>query len=217
MNNNEAIKETPQKFALAVLVILHAVGVFGLNMENFREDFLGLIWINLLFVFSIVLSLHPKWDSKYLLFVPVIFLFGMVIEIIGVKTDQIFGAYSYTNRLGTLVGGVPLIIGMNWVIVTYCAGMVSIRFFDKKIPRVILGAGLMVLLDVVIEPFAIKYGLWEWLAGHPPLRNWAGWIVASLATQYFFHTSFRRRTGFNPVGFWAYIILLVFFLADWII
>jgi putative membrane protein len=198
--------------AFGVLVILHIVGLVGLNLENYRVDFEGMIWVNLLFILSILLSLHRKWNSNYLTFIAAAFSLGMVLEIIGVKTDQIFGAYSYTDKLGTQLGGVPLIIGANWIIVTYCAGMLASRLSRTLIFQIVIGAFLMLLLDVLIEPFAIKYHLWEWTGGKPALRNWFGWFATSLIMQAGFH--YLIPDSYNRVGTWTYFLLIVFFLAD---
>lgn len=206
------MKETPHRIALAVLLVLHGVGLVGLNTKAFHQEFLALIWVNLLFLFAIVLSLHRHWNVRYLALVPAVFLLGMAAEIIGVRTDQIFGAYSYTDRLGAPFAGVPPVIGLNWVVLTYCAGMVALRVDRSPWIRVPLGAALMVGMDVLIEPFAAKYGLWTWLGEHPPLRNWAGWIAMSLLLQGVFVYAIRR--SWNPIAIWAFFILAAFFLLD---
>ncbi|MCB1155806.1 carotenoid biosynthesis protein, partial [bacterium] len=39
---------------------------------------------------------------------------------------------------------------------------------------------LMVLLDIFIEPVAIRYDFWSWAGGAPPLQNYVGWFLVSL-------------------------------------
>ena len=47
----------------------------------------------------------------------------------------------------------------------------------KWIYQVVLGASLMVLLDVIIEPFAVHYGLWIWKGRVlPSLANYVAWF-----------------------------------------
>ncbi len=204
--------ETQRRFALIVLVVLHAVGLVGLNVERFQGDFLQLVWINLLFVFSIVMSLHTRWNLDYLFFVGSVFLWGMATEIIGVKTGLLFGHYHYTPLLGQQVGGVPLIIGLNWVVVTYCAGNVARRLDPSPVLRIGFGALLMVLMDALIEPFAVRYGLWVWAGGHPPLHNYIGWLAVGAVAQYAYHR--WASSGNNPVAAAAFLILLLFFAGD---
>ncbi len=201
-----------EKIALLVLVILHVVGLIGLNVERFRSDFVPLIWINLVFIFCIVLSLHSKWNRNFLFFILGVFAFGITIEALGVRTDAIFGAYSYKNNLGFKIASVPFVIGLNWVVLTYCTGALARKLDPDLVPRVIAGAILMVGLDALIEPFAIRYELWEWTGGHPPFRNYIGWLVTAAIAQVAYH-KLLHKTG-NPIAVRAYIILVLFFAMD---
>jgi putative membrane protein len=200
------------RFALIVLVVLHTVGLVGLNWDRFRPDFIPLIWINLLFVFSIVLSLHSRWNVSYGIYVGAVFLLGMVTEIVGVKTHAIFGAYEYGPVLGAGIGTVPFVIGLNWVVVTYGAGSISKRIDPSLFWRVVFGALLMVGLDALIEPFAIRYGMWTWSGGHPPLRNYLGWFAVGAVAQWFYHRYASHSS--NPVAAASFVILVVFFALD---
>jgi putative membrane protein len=204
--------ETQKRFAFVALIVLHSVGLVGLNVERFQADFLSLVWINLLFVFSIVMSLHTRWNLNYAYFVGGVFGWGMLTEIVGVKTGMLFGAYHYTPLLGQQIGGVPIIIGLNWVVVTYCAGDIAKRIDPSPMLRVAFGALLMVLLDWLIEPFAIRYGLWVWDAGHPPLHNYIGWFAVGAVAQYLYHRWASEAS--NPVAGAAFVILALFFTLD---
>lgn len=204
--------EVQRRFAVVALLVLHSVGLVGLNLNRFQQDFLQLVWINLLFVFSIVMSLHPRWNMKYLLFIGSVFGWGMLTEIIGVKTGLLFGQYHYTPLLGAQFGGVPLIIGLNWVVVTYCAGHLAKRVDPSPVIRIAFGAALMVLMDALIEPFAIRYGLWVWDAGHPPVQNYIGWFAVGAVAQYAYHRWASQSN--NPVAIPAFLILLAFFALD---
>ncbi len=203
------------RVSLAVLLVMHVVGLAGLNIDRFRPDFIPLIWINLVFLFCIVLSLHSKWNLNYLYFVAGVFALGFVVELIGVRTHAIFGAYSYQGNLGMSLMGVPLVIGMNWVVLTYCCGALARRIDPSLFIRVVAGALLMVGLDVLIEPFAIRYDLWQWSGGTPPLRNYAGWLITSLVAQIAYQKLLAKTS--NPIAVPTFLILLFFFLGDWIL
>jgi uncharacterized membrane protein len=210
-----SMQQTTGKIAFGVLVILHFIGIIGLNSTRYEGEFKSLIWVNLLFIFGIVLSLHPKWNTKYIVFVVSAFAIGMLVEVIGVRTGQLFGAYHYTGLLGIKIMDVPLVIGMNWVILSYCAGMLSSKINPSITIRVIFGALLMVGLDILIEPFAIRYDMWVWNAGSPPIKNYLAWFVIGLGIMTLFHNTIRG--AYNKVASFTLILLAVFFGLDWLL
>ena len=48
-----------------------------------------------------------------------IFLIGMIAEILGVNFGIIFGEYEYLDNLGIKIFGVPIIIGVQWILLTF--------------------------------------------------------------------------------------------------
>ena len=95
------------------------------------------------------------------------------------RTGNIFGEYHYTSILGPRILGVPVVIGTNWLLLSYCFSALVLwwRPSLKWIYQVVLGASLMVLLDVIIEPFAVHYGLWIWKGRVlPSLANYVAWF-----------------------------------------
>ena len=142
-------------------------------------------------------SVHPPLNREFYKAAFLTFMFGMFIEIIGVRTGNIFGAYHYTSLLGPRVLGVPIVIGTNWLLLSYCFSALvrwwrpSLRWFYQ----VILGAVCMVLLDVIIEPFAVHYGLWTWKGRVlPSIVNYIAWffggcIVTSIWLRFWKRTA----------------------------
>lgn len=209
------MKENQERAAIIVMGIIQLVGLVGLNYADTRIHFEALVSVNLLFIFAIVFSLHPKWNQKYLFYLLVTFLAGMLVEIVGVNYGQPFGTYRYTSALGTSIKGVPVIIGMNWVLLIYCAGMVSRKVDPSKTVQVLAGGALMLLMDVLIEPFAIRHGLWVWEAGNPPLQNYLAWFGISCLLMLVFQRSFKKTT--NETAARVFLLLLAFFLIDWLV
>jgi hypothetical protein len=67
----------------------------------------------------------------------IVYLIGMIVELIGVNTGLLFGAYHYGENLGIKVFGVPLLIGINWVVLTFLTAHIANRFikntYDKEL------------------------------------------------------------------------------------
>jgi bisanhydrobacterioruberin hydratase len=114
---------------------------------------------------------------------------GYCAEVIGVNTGLIFGEYSYGNVLGPALFGVPLIIGLLWLLL--CGSIWSLlpaKMGAKRIAVVSLAA---VLYDIVLERYAVEFGLWKWM-GAIPLSNYGGWVLVSAAIALVFHLSNTR-------------------------
>lgn len=143
---------------------------------------------------------------------------GWFLELAGVQTGLIFGEYSYGATLGPQLGGTPFMIGLNWAMLVYASSSIILRFFANA-PlwlRSLLGASLMVSLDLFIEPAAVRYDMWSW-GNIPynsllvaPWQNYAVWWLAAFGLQFFFgHFLGPRR---NPALEFLFLWQSVFFL-----
>lgn len=118
---------------------------------------------------------------------------GYIIELIGVHTHIIFGNYSYGSAMGYRLWGVPVTIGITWLMVTLSAWHI-VQFGKLKTYQKFLLAGLLVImLDLILEQFAVSYGLWAWRGGDIPLYNyicWFGFSQLFFAMYHFFIKKF---------------------------
>ena len=183
-------------WAIIIVIVLHAVG--GISMA--LGDPIGLVLLtpaHLCLTTFMLFSVHPPLNREFYKAAFLTFMFGMFIEIIGVQTGQIFGEYHYTSLLGPRVLGVPLVIGTNWLLLSYCFSALVLwwRPSLRLIYQVILGAALMVLLDVFIEPFAVHYGLWIWKGRIlPSIANYIAWFFGGcIVTAIWLH--FWQKTN----------------------
>ena len=70
------------------------------------------------------------------------------------------------------VAEVPLIIGINWVLMVY-GGIALARSPDlEEFSASLLAAVIMTSSDVFIEKFAILSDMWSWQNTEPPLQNY---------------------------------------------
>ncbi|MFD2514056.1 carotenoid biosynthesis protein [Pontibacter locisalis] len=197
--------------AVAVLVIFHAVGFWGMMFSGSPEYFQRLTPMNLLLTNTLLFSFHRHWSAHFILFALVVFAVGFFSEVVGVHTGIIFGDYVYGEALGLKVWEVPLLIGLNWLMLVYVTGVISNKLTLPWIGKGALAALLMVILDFFIEPVAMAFDFWSWRGGEIPLSNYAGWFgIALLLQLYFQKAEFSKQNALAP---YVYLVQLLFFLC----
>jgi bisanhydrobacterioruberin hydratase len=205
----EMILQNKAILLILFLVIFYTVGTIGLLLPQYREQFLSLSFLNLTLSFLVVLLARTKDRQKFYLFLFLSFMVGMTVEWIGTKTGLLFGNYSYGANLGPKISGVPLVIGFNWGILVVTSASVIEKIKGTVLTKSVLAAGLMTLLDVLMEPVAIKSDYWTWV-GEIPLYNYVCWFVISLPLHYLYFKS--KLVEANKVYTTLFWILTVFFI-----
>ena len=89
--------------------------------------------------------------------------------------------------------GVPVLIGVNWIILTFITGSLSSWVFKNKYISVLTGALLMIVLDLLIEPVAPLLGFWIFDSTIAPLQNYIGWFVIGIITQIIFQLKITEK------------------------
>ncbi|MFN4123048.1 MAG: carotenoid biosynthesis protein [Flavobacteriales bacterium] len=196
--------------AILILIILHTVGWLGLS-SDFKDYFLILTPINLLISAILALKFQKKYDKSIILLLITSFTVGFITEVIGVQTSYLFGNYTYGTAMGPKIMGVPLMIGINWMILSYCAAEIVQRFMKPSIVRPIMGASLLLLLDYVLEPVAIKVGFWWWEGGDVPFYNYVCWFAIGFLLQLLFEK--YHKPSNNIVAMWLFVIQFLFFIC----
>ncbi len=205
--------QSPLAYSLSValLVAMHIAGLVGLAWPVTKSLFLALIPFHLITTAVVVLLLHSVFDRSFFLFCLIAFGVGFGIEVLGVKTGQIFGSYHYGPSLGWKLWEVPLVIGCNWLTLIYCTGIMAEKWLKVNVLKPILGALLMVAIDVWIEPVAIHLDFWQWQNNLVPLQNYIGWFVVSLVLQVCFR--YLVTAKHNPMATVVYLTQFVFFMG----
>lgn len=202
--------------AILILAILYTVGIIGILLP-IHPEFVRLTPINLFLSLVIVLLFHPKWNLSSIFFVALCYIIGLGAEIYGVQTGRLFGTYTYGPTLGPQIFNTPLIIGVNWVILAYCSGVVVNYLLENQhwVLRAFIASLLMVGLDILIEPVAIELGFWEWTASNtPPLQNFIGWwLIAFPLLLSFMYLCGKLK---NKVAVALFCFQFVFFLTNYL-
>jgi putative membrane protein len=203
-------KQYATQILIAILIIFHTVGLVGLSMPAFREQFLELSFMNLMLSFVVLIASRKEQMNRFLIFLGICFITGMAVEWIGIHTGLLFGDYQYGSNLGVKLAGVPLIIGVNWGVLSVSACTISELFRLKVIPSAILSAALMTGLDFLIEPVAIVSDYWTWNSSEIPFFNYLCWFLIAIPLHYVY---FRwKLVEKNKVAIALFIILALFFI-----
>jgi len=205
----EWIHSHKNKILIGIIILFHLVGSVGLAIPSTKAYFLSLSSYNLLLSFLVVLIAPGLKRLRFYLFVLFVFLIGYGVEWIGVHTHYLFGIYSYGKNLGFKLSGIPLIIGINWVVLILVTHSISLKFLNHNIFTPVLAAIFMVGLDFLIEPVAIKSDYWSWFENHIPVFNYVCWFFISLIIHFIYRKI--RLTEQNTVYNCIYIVLVVFF------
>ncbi len=188
------MKAIKKNISIFLIWLVHISGLLGMLFYDL-DFFASFTSINL-FLMSIILFLNIKIKSKYhVLSILLIFLIGMITEILGVNYGLIFGDYEYGNNLGFKLFGVPFLIGVNWIILTAISANISALITKNKniVLTVIIGALLMLAMDFVMEPIAPKLDLWKFNNLIVPTSNYIGWLIIGLFTQTIYNLQFRQK------------------------
>lgn len=202
-----------EEILMLVLVIFYTVGTVGIWLEAYREDFLRLSAMNLLLSLAVLIIARQTRRQLFLVFLFICFLTGMLAEWIGIHTGMLFGHYIYGENLGAKLDGVPLIIGVNWGILSViCCTLVTYapKIRDARpAAKALLSALAMMILDVLIEPVAIDSGYWHWFGAPIPWFNYVCWLVIAYALHFVY---FRWKLDEqNRVSIALWIIMVIFF------
>jgi putative membrane protein len=205
MNPKELL--TKQNSSIFLIWLFHISGIIGIIYSD-TSWFVGATPINLILSF-ILLLVNTRMNQRLVYLLLACFSVGMAAEILGVRYGFIFGEYSYGSVLGLKVMEVPLLIGINWCILIFITGTIAQFFTESFWIRTLLGVGLMLALDLVIEPVAPVLDFWTFEEGLASFHNYLGWALVALPLQMAFHKWKITIDGFYP--FHLYILQFLFF------
>lgn len=129
-------------------------------------------------------------------------VFGFAIETTGVATGFPYGSFYYGDSLGPKVADlVPYLLPISWVPLVLGAvaatareGKIGAR---RRVHWVLYAAGLLVLVDGVLDPGAVSLGFWVWPEGGAyygvPVSNYLGWLLSSSVAAAILFALGRRR------------------------
>ncbi len=194
-----------------IIILFHIVGLYGFTNPELTDLFISLVPYHLLLMLVLLAISGYDGSSEILVFALIVFLAGFLVEVAGVNTGWIFGSYSYGETLGLKLWRTPLLIGVNWLILVYSTGVLLSRHRLNTNRLSLIGASILVAIDVLIEPVAIRYDYWSWSGGNIPLQNYVGWFIVSyMMFMVFSKFKFRKH---NRSAIVLFVAQVLFFIA----
>ncbi len=207
-------KFSKYQIATAVAVLFHTIGLIGILFSK-NPFFINSTPLNLILSVALLIWTQSDKNFSFFIFLLSTLIIGFTVEVIGVNTGYLFGEYTYGKALGPQACNVPFIIGLNWFIIIYCCGVSVHMFLQRLISKlkegvdrssnllrimsvIVDGATLALLLDMLIEPVAIKLGFWSWAEdGSVPFFNYISWfIISCLLLAIFQFCNFNKQNKF---------------------
>lgn len=219
-------------------LIFHYLDVTRGGVLLLTEVYL-IFMIGLILFFDV--SLKKKSIIQWLL---ATFLITFILEMIGTKTGLIFGSYTYSDVWLLQINGTPLIIGLLWVFVVLSGATIAnltvsylkrlehflwvngveltknlistadTNSFGWIIIKSLISAASAVILDIFLEPVAIKLDYWQWRGDIVPLQNYVAWFVIAFISTVFLYRcrpKFKLRS-YQSFSLYAYLITIIFYI-----
>ena len=201
-------------FGIGLLWLMHISAYVGINF-GYADFFLPLSALNLWFISLLVIKFYPIKNKKNVLVFIGIGLLGFFAEVLGVATGKIFGEYAYGKNLGFIVLGVPVIIGVNWAVLSFiCAGLADKLTLKSNFIKAAIGAVLMLAFDFFIEQSAPEFNFWAFEAPSVPLQNYITWFILAYIFNYVV-LKLNSKSDFN-ICFHTYTVQTLFFIAFYV-
>lgn len=172
--------------SIFIIWLFNISGVVGI-LSPYSSWFLGLTPLNLLIYVVLIIWNLEHISKQFLIAFSIPFFIGFLTEYLGVNYGLLFGTYLYGENLGIKIWGVPLMICVNWALLTSITADLSRLVHKNIIARSLLGGLLMMILDVIIEVSAPRFDFWEFENNTIPLKNYIAWFVIGSIAHYLYN------------------------------
>jgi putative membrane protein len=136
---------------------------------------------------------------------------SLFFESVGVLTGWIYGSYYYTSVLGPrLLGLVPYSVPVVWFTIAYpsyviAEWLVPVQWglCQRRLAVATMGALVMTVTDVILDPIMVAAGCWVWNADGTffgvPVQNYFGWFITTFTILILFLWLGKLRSK-HPLG-----------------
>lgn len=200
---------------ISLLWLAHISALIGIYV-GYENVFLPLSVYNLWFIFLLLIAFYPfKTFTQFFLFLSIAIL-GFLAEALGVATGKIFGAYEYGQNLGLKILDVPIIIGINWAVLSFVCTSLANYIVRKSIYlKTLLASLLMLVFDFFIEESAPKFDFWEFELNPVPIENYISWFILALIFNYAI-LAMKFKSNIT-ICFHIYTVQVLFFIMFYVL
>ena len=180
-NNKEFLR-----FSIFFVWLINISGFFGVLSDQ-KDFFLSTSPFAILISFILLLLNYNTRQKGFATALISIITIGFLVEFLGVNYDLFFGSYEYGNNLGYKIGGVPIIMSINWLVLIFLTGSFTEKIIPNSIPlKVIFASLLMVFIDIFLEICAPKLDYWKFDEEIVPMSNYNSWFIISAICLYIY-------------------------------
>ena len=196
------------KILASIALIFISIGLIGF-FSPCQSMFKSLSSYNLLLTFILVLISFKNDLKNFSILLLITFTIGFISEQIGVHTGYLFGNYSYSDNLGLKIYGVPVIIGINWAILSIGSWHLCKNITKLKIVNILIASILMTTFDFAMEPTAIELDYWKWENGIIPIYNYISWFLVSISVIFFCSIFQKNYSGITKIVFVSQFVFFI--------
>ncbi len=168
-----------QHILTGIAILFHLIGLLGIAV--FKSELISFTTpFHLLLMFGLLVFSYDSNRWVFIKWAIVAYLCGFWAEWVGVHTGWLFGSYSYGDVLGAKWLEIPLIIGVNWIVVVAGAIAIATRITKRTWWMPVCAATIATAYDWLLEPVAIRLEYWQWAGDEVPVYNYISWWLVSL-------------------------------------
>ena len=187
-NNKELLR-----FSVFFVWLINISGFFGVLSDQ-KDFFLSTSPFAILITFILLVLNYDFKQKGFITAVISIITIGFLVEFLGVNYDLFFGSYEYGNNLGYKIGGVPIIMSVNWLVLIFLTGSLTEKIIPNSLPlKVMFASLLMVFLDIFLEICAPKLDYWQFHDDIVPMSNYNSWFVISAICLYIYFRLIKNK------------------------
>jgi putative membrane protein len=181
------------RFSIFFVWLINISGFFGLLSDQ-KDFFLIMSPLAILITFILLILNYDFKQKGFITALISIITIGFLVEFLGVNYDLFFGSYEYGNNLGYKIGGVPIIMSVNWLVLIFLAGSFTEKIIPNSLPlKVLFAALLMVFLDIFLEICAPKLDYWKFNEEVVPISNYNSWFIISAICLYIYFKLIKEK------------------------
>ncbi len=203
--------------AKKLIILIYIIGSLGFSIKFTHNFFQYLTPLTLIFTTILIFLFHQdSFKVKEIIIFSFVYLFTFCIEVAGVQTGAVFGNYYYGIGLGPKLFDTPLMIGINWLFLSYITASISNGLINPNgLLKIVFASFLMLFYDVVVELVADFLGMWYWQSSIIPIQNYVVWFFVSFFIQSIYYVAKIRFN--NPLSSLVYFSQMLFLLIVFIV